>query len=124
MLFTKICSISRLQQNRNRLNRTRFRYFSYYIAKPRRSVAIARSDILHPFINCIKNGYVFLMTISISPITLFFFKIQNPFVAYLIKQTSIMIIYRKRKKGNNIFNDANFEEIHFRLAEFELYIVP
>ena len=64
------------------------------------------------------------MTISISPITLFFFKIQNPFVAYLIKQTSIMIIYRKRKKGNNIFNDANFEEIHFRLAEFELYIVP
>ena len=28
------------------------------------------------------------------------------------------------KKGNNIFNDVNFKEIHFRLAEFELYIVP
>ena len=79
---------------------------------------------MHLFINCIKNGYVLLMTILNSPITLFFFKIQNPFVAYLIKLTSIMIIYSKRKKGNNIFNDVNFKEIHFRLAEFELYIVP
>ena len=95
MLFPKICFISRFQQNRNRLNRTRFRYFSYYIAKLRRSVAIARIDILHLFIKCIKNGYVLLMTILNSPITLFFFKIQNPFVAYLIKLTSIMIILRR-----------------------------